>query len=149
MLGNITSGVNIHTVLHGNFRYALAAMSAAAGDDDGVLDAGLVWNRNHKVQLPPALQRPFVGMANASRWRFLISTDGHTASSRLGHLLGINSVVLKERSPWIEYYYRALKEGKDHLAFSVDELLPMLGEIRVGRDKSCTSRSAYSPLPCS
>jgi hypothetical protein len=71
-------------------------------------------------------------MGNASKWRFLISTDGHTASSRLGHLLGINSVVLKERSPWIEYYYPALKEGEDHLEFDVGTIMETLRDIRVG-----------------
>ncbi len=71
-------------------------------------------------------------MPNASRWRFQLNTDGHTASSRLGHLLGINSVVLKERSPWIEYYYRALVEGKDHVAVKADEVLQTIKELRVG-----------------
>ena len=70
-------------------------------------------------------------MNNASKWRFQISTDGHTASSRLGHLLGINSVVLKERSPWIEYYYPALKKGEDHLEFEVQGLAHVLKKSRV------------------
>ena len=64
-------------------------------------------------------------------WRFQLNTDGHTASSRLGHLLGINSVVLKERSPWIEYYYPALKVGEDHLEFEIHGLVHMLMELRV------------------
>ena len=64
-------------------------------------------------------------------WRFQLNTDGHTASSRLGHLLGINSVVLKEKSPWIEYYYPALKEGEDHLEFEIHGLVHMLNKIRV------------------
>ena len=83
------------------------------------------------IQVPPELKGHFVGMQNASKWKYLISTDGHTASSRLGHLLGINSVVLKERSPWIEYYYPALKEGEDHLEFDIHKLVHMLNEIRV------------------
>ena len=70
-------------------------------------------------------------MSNASKYRFHLHTDGHTASCRLGHLLGINSVVLKERSPWIEYYYRALKEGEDHLGFEVDGIKTLLKEIGV------------------
>ena len=71
-------------------------------------------------------------MNNASMWRFQLNTDGHTASSRLGHLLGINSVVLKERSPWIEYYYPALKEGEDHLEFNdIHGLVNLLKKVRV------------------
>ena len=54
-------------------RYRLAEMSHemttnAVGVSDGqesggsvTLDAGLVWNRNHKVIVPPELQRRFVG----------------------------------------------------------------------------------------
>ena len=71
-------------------------------------------------------------MKKHSRWRFLLNTDGHTASSRLGHLLGLNSVVLKEKSPWIEYFYRALDPGQDHILFETHNLLPLLKELRVG-----------------
>ena len=145
-------------------RYVLTALSRGDKEVAQILDSGIVWNRSLRSpnlpksflvswvecvrsfdtqsalmgSMPCAKQSHFVGMGNASLWRFQLNTDGHTASSRLGHLLGINSVVLKERSPWIEYYYRALKEGKDHLAFSVDELLPMLREIRVGMGSLCS-----------
>ncbi len=34
-------------------------------------------------------------MPDHARWRYLLSTDGVTASARLGKLLGMNSVVLK------------------------------------------------------
>lgn len=36
-------------------------------------------------------------MPDHARWRYLLSTDGVTASTRLGKLLGMNSVVLKVR----------------------------------------------------
>lgn len=45
-------------------------------------------------------------MGRHSMWKFLINTDGHTASIRMGAILSINSVVIKEKSNWIEYYYR-------------------------------------------
>jgi hypothetical protein len=45
-------------------------------------------------------------MPEHAKWKYLLSADGVTASCRFGKLLGTNSVVLKETSPWIEYYYR-------------------------------------------
>jgi hypothetical protein len=41
-----------------------------------------------------------------ARWKYLINTDGQSASWRLAKLLAINSAVLKYRSDAIEYYYR-------------------------------------------
>ena len=38
--------------------------------------------------------------------RYLLNLDGHTAAYRLGHLLATNSLVFKQESPQIEYYYR-------------------------------------------
>jgi hypothetical protein len=49
-------------------------------------------------------------MEDHARWRMLLSTDGQAASWRLAKLLATNSVILKYRSPAIEYYYRSLKE---------------------------------------
>ena len=141
-------------------RYVLADLSRTS-EMAQMLDARIVWNRNLRLKMPEELkvcareglsrlslsqarlsllyvhlsplspQGGFIGMDNASKWRFQLNTDGHTASSRLGHLLGINSVVLKERSSWIEYYYPALKEGEDHLEFDVHGLAHLLKKLRV------------------
>jgi hypothetical protein len=43
----------------------------------------------------------------------------------------VNSVVLKERSTWVEYYYRSLKEGVEHLEFTLDDIKAMLSSIVV------------------
>ncbi|GAX81947.1 hypothetical protein CEUSTIGMA_g9375.t1 [Chlamydomonas eustigma] len=110
-------------------RYQLSLLSQGSSQASTLLDAGIVWNRNRQLKLPKNLMRNFVGMSNASRWRFLISTDGHTASSRLGHLLGVNSVVLKEKSLWVEYFYRSLKPGKEYLEFEVPSVLKLLDKI--------------------
>lgn len=40
--------------------------------------------------------------------RYLLNLDGHTAAYRLGHLLATNSLVLKQESPMVEYYYRCV-----------------------------------------
>ncbi len=52
------------------------------------------------------MQGGFVALRRHAGWKLLINTDGHVASSRLGHLLRTNSVVLTNQSPSIEYYYR-------------------------------------------
>lgn len=38
--------------------------------------------------------------------RYVLHLEGVTSSSRLGKLLLMNSVVLKQRGQWIEWYYR-------------------------------------------
>jgi hypothetical protein len=43
--------------------------------------------------------------------RYLLNLDGHTAAYRLGHLLATNSLVLKQESPQVEYYYRSVPLG--------------------------------------
>lgn len=47
-----------------------------------------------------------VDMEDHARYKYLLNTDGTTASSRLGKLMLINSVLLKEETEGIEYYYR-------------------------------------------
>ncbi len=78
------------------------------------------------------LQRHYLGLSKHARWRYILSTDGHTASSRLGKILPFNSVVMKEKSPWIEYYYRSLENGKHYLEFEPTDLLSLLQKLNVG-----------------
>lgn len=42
------------------------------------------------------------------QWKYLINTDGQSASWRLAKLLSMDSPILKYRSDNIEYYYRCL-----------------------------------------
>lgn len=49
---------------------------------------------------------PRVDIANASNYKWLLNLDGHVAAYRLSQLLATNSLVLKQHSPWLEYYYR-------------------------------------------
>lgn len=53
----------------------------------------------------------FVSMANHTRWKYLINMDGTTGSARLWQIMGTNSVVLKERSDWVDSHTRCLQEG--------------------------------------
>jgi hypothetical protein len=38
--------------------------------------------------------------------KYLVSADGCVAQTRLAKVMVSNSVVLKEESDWIEFYYR-------------------------------------------
>ncbi|GFH29433.1 CAP10 domain-containing protein, partial [Haematococcus lacustris] len=69
--------------------------------------------------------------APCCRYKYLISADGFTASCRFGKLLGVNSVIVKEDSPWVEYYYRALSPGQHYLTFTKDSAWQALYMRRV------------------
>lgn len=43
-----------------------------------------------------------------------------------------NSVILRERSHWIEYYYRSMRPGEHFLYFEPGGVLDMLKELNVG-----------------
>ncbi|KAG2433895.1 hypothetical protein HXX76_008248 [Chlamydomonas incerta] len=60
---------------------------------------------------------PPTPLADHARRRYLLAPDGYTASSRLAGLMASSSVVLKSRSPFIEWYYRLLTPGSHHLEF--------------------------------
>ncbi|GLI64364.1 hypothetical protein VaNZ11_007608 [Volvox africanus] len=68
-----------------------------------LLDAGITNNLSRRKDLQLV---DFMPIPDHARYKYLLSADGFTASCRLGKLLGTNSVVLKETTPWIEYYYR-------------------------------------------
>ena len=54
---------------------------------------------------PPA----WYTIADHARFKYLLSLDGITASFRVGKLLAVNSVLLKEVSTRVEYFYAALR----------------------------------------
>ena len=45
--------------------------------------------------------------------------------------LQMNSVVLKQESPWIEYYYRSLQPGTHVLTYNTSNLLSLLQAYNV------------------
>ncbi|KAG2427639.1 hypothetical protein HXX76_012290 [Chlamydomonas incerta] len=88
-------------------RVCLANLSASPAGA-GLLDAGFVENRHRAYRPPAEHMKGYLTIADHARYRLLLNADGHTASSRLGYLLTINSPVLTQHSLWIEYYYRSL-----------------------------------------
>ena len=53
--------------------------------------------------------------------------------ARFGKLLQTNSVVLKEASPWIEYFYRSVRNNVHYFEFNKDNIL-QAGSLRLGCD---------------
>ncbi|PNH09843.1 KDEL motif-containing protein 2 [Tetrabaena socialis] len=76
--------------------------------------------------LRASMQRPYMGMTKHAKWRYLVNADGHVSASRLGYIMQTNSVVLRQQSLWIEYYYRSLRHGEHVLEYNEKTILPML-----------------------
>ncbi|KAG2500688.1 hypothetical protein HYH03_001454 [Edaphochlamys debaryana] len=75
----------------------------------------------------------FLPLREAARFRYTLNLDGITASSRLAKLLSLNSVVLKQESPWIEWYYRSLSPYGHYVPFwqhSRDDVLHVIDALR-------------------
>eukprot|EP00198_Chlamydomonas_reinhardtii_P011888 XP_001701225.1 predicted protein [Chlamydomonas reinhardtii] len=123
-------------------RVVLAQLSASPAGAR-LLDAGFVENR-HRTYRPTAEQmKSYLTIAEHARYRLLLNADGHTASSRLGYLMTINSPVLTEQSPWIEYYYRSLKSldpdpgsGRPHRVVSYYNKSNILDLVRQYQDSA-------------
>ncbi|GFR51836.1 hypothetical protein Agub_g14300, partial [Astrephomene gubernaculifera] len=91
-----------------------------------LLDAGITNNLSKRMKVKLA---NFVTIPDHARYKYLISADGFTASCRLGKLMGTNSVVLKESTPWVEYYYRSLQPGVHFVPFTKDDVLQVLTSL--------------------
>lgn len=93
--------------------------SSSSIDDGLVLDAGVVRiDGRDKHSLKRRFSKAgFVPIEDHAKWKFLVSADGCVAQTRLAKVLLANSVVLKEDSAWIEYYYRSLKPWVHYAPF--------------------------------
>ncbi|PNW70350.1 hypothetical protein CHLRE_17g716350v5 [Chlamydomonas reinhardtii] len=106
-------------------RMQLAALSASPAGAPW-LDVGFSINAHPNLSVPTTYMRPWLQLEDHARSKFLVNADGHTASCRLGYLMQMNSVVLKQESPWIEYYYRSLQPGTHVLTYNTSNLLSLL-----------------------
>ncbi|GIM13398.1 hypothetical protein Vretimale_16542 [Volvox reticuliferus] len=95
-----------------------------------VLDVGIYQNRHWRVKVKTVSPVP---MELHARWKYLINTDGQSASWRLAKLLAINSAILKYRSDAIEYYYRSLREGDNYINFDHTDVVEIIKGLK-GRD---------------
>lgn len=48
----------------------------------------------------------FVTIEDHAKWKYSVSADGCVGQTRLAKVLMSDSLVIKEESDWIEYYYR-------------------------------------------
>ena len=96
-----------------------------------VVDLGLVWympehdpfrkapaSNNDSSLLPPLTLLKEFAMERHAEYKYLINLDGHSYSHRLVKLLATNSVVLKEETPDLEYYYHLLKPFVHYVPFA-------------------------------
>ncbi|GLI67333.1 hypothetical protein VaNZ11_011521 [Volvox africanus] len=121
---------------------ALLANVTAAGWFQNDLDVRLV--RRFKGRLGSKGQyRQIVSLKGAkftaprdhARYRYLLNMDGLAGSTRMGALMATDSVILKSRSPFIEYYSRLQVPGAHYLEFWKDpedplDVLRLLEEAR-------------------
>ena len=96
-----------------------------------VVDLGLVWymaehdpfrqaspSANDSSLLPPLPLLNEFAMERHAEYKYLINLDGHSYSHRLVKLLATNSVVLKEETPDLEYYYHLLRPFVHYVPFA-------------------------------
>ena len=65
----------------------------------------------------PIPLRPGIDMFEHAQYKYLVHLDGHSYSHRLVKLLATNSVVLKEETADLEYYYHLLEPYVHYLPF--------------------------------
>ena len=68
--------------------------------------------------------------ADHARFKFLLSLDGATVAGRFAKLLHTNSVVLKEESPWVEYFYYSLQPGVHYLPIFSRSMYDLFDAVR-------------------
>ncbi|KAG2434792.1 hypothetical protein HXX76_007677 [Chlamydomonas incerta] len=132
-------------------RVFLANLSSLRPD---VLDARLVrpWN-NKRLGAVGVFRRPVTlkphpptPMPDHARYRWLLNVDGLSASTRMGFLMTTDSVVLKSRSPFIEYYSRLQTPGSHYLEFwsNASDPYDVLGVVAAARATAAADPAAVA-----
>eukprot|EP00798_Chlamydomonas_sp_ICE-L_P015949 gene15948-22083_t len=111
-------------------------------DGKRLLDVGITNNLKKGFKADIA---NYVNIPDHSRWKYLISADGFSASCRYGKLLQMDSVVLKEVSQWIEYYYRSPVPNKHFIPFEKDTIMDVLLDLEK-RDQTAEGRKALQAV---
>ncbi|GFR49118.1 hypothetical protein Agub_g10914 [Astrephomene gubernaculifera] len=122
--------VGVYGAMAANCSRVLLQRVGGSREGRQVLDVGIYQNRHWKVKVKTV---PPVPMELHARWKYLLNTDGQSASWRLAKLLAINSALLKYRSDAIEYYYRSLKEGENYISFDHTDAIQVIRGL-AGRD---------------
>lgn len=117
---------------HSRSRFALARL-AVEGDrkQRALFDIGFVFYiarfdpfikdipEAMRAAVRPLPTLPVMTMADHLRTKYLLNLDGHSYANRLIRLLATNSLVLKEESAEIEFYYHLLTPHVHYVPFDV------------------------------
>lgn len=98
-------------------RYTMHDLTLSHPD---ILNATLTFDNRGKEPEGGFKEGPWVPLAEHPQYQMLLALDGFTASRRLGLLLAMNSVVLKQESRFIEHYYRSLRPCVHYLPIYKD-----------------------------
>eukprot|EP00929_Paragymnodinium_shiwhaense_P061128 TRINITY_DN30526_c0_g1_i1.p1 TRINITY_DN30526_c0_g1~~TRINITY_DN30526_c0_g1_i1.p1 ORF type:complete len:456 (+),score=93.35 TRINITY_DN30526_c0_g1_i1:95-1462(+) len=96
-------------------------LSQPGAELEDVIDVGLTGAPDFYKEKRKA--RPFaapVSIPEHARFRYLLHLDGTAGSTRLVKLLTLGSVVLKQESPYVEYFYRYMKPYVDYVPIARD-----------------------------
>lgn len=77
--------------------------------NNDILDVGIVNLPEWEGKLAKLELAERVSMADHARWKYLLSLDGVSGSSRLEKLMLVNSVTVRESSQYIDAYIRGMK----------------------------------------
>lgn len=89
----------------------------------------------------PRYRAPSVSPAESLRFRYLVDVDGNSSSwSRLVWLLRSNSAVLKQASPFLQWYYPWLLPGHHYVALEPD-LADLTSVVRSLRERDAVARA--------
>ncbi|KAG2431403.1 hypothetical protein HXX76_009418 [Chlamydomonas incerta] len=89
--------------------------------------------------LPPV--KPGVPIPQWSKFKWLLNLEGMVAAYRLSQLMTVNSLVLFQRVPYMEYFYRSIKPWEHYVPFwnsssaagtplGMDDIYDVMQELR-------------------
>ena len=121
--GSTTGGLYTPSTYHTFTRYQLALLSRH--NRTGLIDAKLThcsqcepndeMERLLRTQLGDHFQRDLVNAEQLTHYRALIDVDGNSWSSRLPQLMASGAAVLKQASPYREFWYDLLRPDTHYI----------------------------------
>ena len=126
--GSTTGGLYTPATFHTFARYKLALISRT--NRTGLIDAKLThctqcepadeMERVMRVQLGDHFQRDLIDAEQLTHYRALLDVDGNSWSSRLPQLLASGAAVLKQASPYREFWYDLLQPNVHYIELARD-----------------------------
>ena len=115
--GSTTGGLYTPTSYHTFPRYQLALLSRL--NQSGLIDAKLThctqcepkeqMEQLLRTQLGDHFSRDLINAEQLTHYRALLDVDGNSWSSRLPQLMASGAVVLKQHSPYLEFFHELLR----------------------------------------